>query len=110
MKTIARCLALLALATVSYAANIPLFNSGVDATGVPLAGGAADPHYDNLGTGLDARVITSPNGGWVDFNYAVLPSVSRWIWVNADASPSGTFTFRTTFDMTGLIPASAVIS
>lgn len=87
--------------------NIPgLFNTGVDAGGTPLVGGAADPHYTILETGLAARVFDPPHPAYS----AVSPS-SRWIWENNGGSPGNvTRTFQTSFDLTGLDPTTALVS
>lgn len=102
-----------ALATQSYAAPITLFNTGVDAAGNALVGGngVADPHYSifsstiaGVTTGGSAVTYTHPA-------YAPNSATSRWISHSANGSPgSGTTTFRTTFDLTGLDPSSALIT
>jgi hypothetical protein len=96
----------------SAAASITLFNTGVNASGTPLAGGSADPHWSIIaGPG-----ITTPQSGLVLNNqlaglYAQDPN-SRWIWVNADGSggSNSPYTFRTTFNLAGLDPTTAVIT
>jgi hypothetical protein len=95
----------------AQAAIIPLFNTGVDAAGVPLLGGAADPHWtivagDGVTTPFPAQVLTNPVG-----IYAVSP-VSRWVWAEADGQTGlrRNFTFRLTFDLSGLDPETAEIT
>jgi hypothetical protein len=105
MKTIVTCFVSVVLATSVHALNVSLFNTGVDSSATVLAGGSSDPHYNVLSPAGPAKVITSPNGSWLAND-----AVSKWIWVNADALPAGSFTFRTTFDMTGLDLLSAVIT
>jgi hypothetical protein len=104
-------IALLALAGPARADQIPIFNTGVDATGAPLPGGSADPHWSIVaGPGITgptpAEVVTTPS-----VFYAV-PANSQWIWVNADGSGSAgsPYTFRLTFDLTGLNASTATIS
>jgi len=96
-----------------------VFNTGVDANGVPLAGGSVDPHYtliksaDATLTGPDA-IVTSQiaEGLWV-----AQSDVSKWIAPSANqsypgASPcntAGTYAYRTTFDLTGYDPATLKI-
>jgi len=95
------------------AATISLFNTGVDSSGVPLAGGSNDPHW----TIISGPGITSPAPAVVVTNqipsglYAQNPD-SRWIWVNAsgDAGVGSPYTIRETFDLTGTIPSTATIS
>jgi hypothetical protein len=103
--------ALLVLAVPAGADQIPIFNTGVDATGAPLLGGSADPHWSvvagpDIISPAPAVVISNPNG-----LYAASAD-SRWIWVNADASGStgSPYTFRLTFDLTGLDISTATIS
>ena len=104
-------IALLSLATPSRADQIPIFNTGVDASGAPLSGGSADPHWSVV-AGPD---ITSPTPGEVLTNPSGLyasSADSQWIWVNADGSGStaSPYTFRLTFDLTGLNASTATIS
>ena len=102
---------LLALAGPARADQIPIFNTGVDASGAPLSGGSADPHWSIVaGPG-----ITSPTPGevlsYTNPFYAV-PADSQWIWVHADGSGAtgSPYTFRLTFDLTGLDAGTATIS
>jgi hypothetical protein len=94
-----------------------LFNTGVDASGNPLSGGAGvtDPHYTILsGPGTNIYPLNA-----VTFNccyFADQPSGtngnSRWISVNANGSNanSGSYDFETTFSLTGLDPSTASIT
>ena len=93
---------------------ITLFNTGVDNAGTPLGGAATDTHYQ-LVTSADplypapaqAIVVTSPHPLWVNANNAV----SRWVGANASAvGINGSYAYKTTFDLTGLDPLSALIS
>jgi len=90
-----------------------LFNTGVDASGQPLANGTVpDPHYRLVtvptGSSMNTRVI-DPSGGFPIGPYFVGSNLSRWIVANnpesgggaGDNSPMGTYVFRTTFDLTG---------
>jgi hypothetical protein len=103
--------ALLALARPARADQIPIFNTGADASGAPLSGGSADPHWSIVaGPG-----ITSPTPGevlsYTNPFYAV-PADSQWIWVHADGSGAtgSPYTFRLTFDLTDLDAGTATIS
>jgi hypothetical protein len=88
------------------AAVISVFGTGLSAGGTPLPGGSADPHYTVVETGTAARVLTSPHPLYVPNS-----STSLWIWENATGFPINvTRTFRTTFDLTGLDPSSAVLN
>lgn len=95
--------------------SIQLFNTGIDGSGGLLANTTIDPHYSVIaapnpyntaytGTGSDT---TGPMP-WLDDG----PS-SRWIGVTpwmAEWRPTGTYVFRTTFDLSGMIPSSATIN
>ncbi len=83
-----------------------LFNTGVDNAGNVLGDSVDDPHY---------TILSQPGGGSLtdvtvlDDDFPIPPWVanepdSRWIGPNAgDAvGPAGNYTYRTTFDLTGL--------
>jgi hypothetical protein len=93
------------------AGAISLFNTGVDSSGVPLAGGSDDPHWTIIsGPGITspapAVVVSNPPGLYAQ------NSDSRWIWVNAsgDAGVNSPYTIRETFNLTGENPSTAMIS
>jgi hypothetical protein len=106
----------LILAGTGRAATITtLFNTGVDAAGVPRANNASELHYSlfSVPSGTTTvRVATAingfPIGPWLGDD-----SISAWIGPASDGSlngPSGNYTYRTTFDLTGFIPSSASIT
>jgi hypothetical protein len=77
-----------------------------------------DPHYsliesadESYPAGLGAIVANPPAGAWLSNTVT-----SRWISPSANQSqsdggnPVGTYTYRTTFDLTGLDPGSASIT
>ncbi|HEY1187137.1 MAG TPA: hypothetical protein VGE74_05735 [Gemmata sp.] len=110
-----RRLGLEALEAREVPAAFGLFETGVDAAGVPLSAETADPHYTLTGSGLSAggsRVIADdgfPIGPWVGND-----SDSRWIVPagldgDGNAAP-GTYVYRTTVDVTGYDPSSITIS
>jgi hypothetical protein len=96
---------------------ILIFDTGVNGSGTPLADGTiGDPHYSLTsvpgGSTTAIRVRTSAGGfpvpPWLGDN-----STSAWIGPNndtADDGPVGSYTYRTTFDLTGLNPATANLS
>jgi len=90
----------------SFGVTIPgIFNTGVDNTGTVLASGA-DPHYDVVSTGADAQLVTSPPvPPWLANSAS-----SKWIWNTAAGDAVGTFTFRISFDLSGLDPSTASIA
>lgn len=98
------------------AAAITLFNTGVDGSGTPFPHGTVgDPHYSLIsvpGGTTDTRVITSA-GGFPIGPYIGDNSTSAWIGPNNDDDvngPGGAYVYRTTFDLTGLDPTTAVIA
>jgi len=101
-----------------------LFNTGVNGSGVALPDSwIPDPHYQMItvpgGANTATRVIHVP-GGFPADNYFDPSSTtytgSRWILAvnpsaqpDEDGMPGGNYTFRTTFDLTGLDPSTARI-
>jgi hypothetical protein len=109
--------AVLVPAAVSHAGPITtLYNTGVDASGTPLADGTiGDPHYSLIsvpsGT-TDIRVRTSV-GGYPIPPYVGDDSLSAWIGPNNDSmldGPVGQYDYRTTFNLAGFNPATASIT
>jgi uncharacterized protein (TIGR03437 family) len=94
--------------------TIALFNTGVQSAGVLAADGSIDSHYkligsaDSLYPGPNAYVGI-PAFSWI--TNAASP-VSKWISPRADGGNNsvGNYTYRTTFDLTGLNPATASIT
>lgn len=104
----------------AQAAPIPrLYNTGVDDNGAPLPNATADPHYrliesaDPAYPGPDTFTLeggwpVAPAGPWIAES-----AVSRWIapWARqSTGNAPGSYTFRTTFDLTGFDPAKAKIT
>jgi hypothetical protein len=85
-----------------------LFNTGVDETGAVLPNDTiGDPHYSIIsapaGSTTETRIITS-EGGFPIGPYIGDNTSSRWIVPNNVGYlnvPIGTYTYRTTFDLTG---------
>ena len=106
--------AVVALAGAAHASPILIFNTGVDTLGNPLANGAGDPHYVLMAVpsgSMAIQVRTSaggfPVGPWIGDD-----SLSAWIRPNNPAPPNdpgGTYDYQTTFDLTGLNPATALL-
>lgn len=101
-----------AVGSATSAASIPgLFATGVDGTGTPLAVGSVDPHW----------VLTSTDPGFPGPN-AIVPTLSgswtpntttsTWISVASNDRGNGgfTYTYSTTFSLTGFAPPTATIS
>jgi len=103
------CLAIVAgacLGAQSAQASLAIFNTGVDGSSTPLAGGSSDPHYTL--DGQPAVVLSNGNLWW----QWPEPGTAKWIY-NTDEFDSlirGYHVFQTTFDLTGYNPASAAIT
>jgi hypothetical protein len=108
--------ALLALVSAAYAGPINIFNTGVDASGNPLPDGTiGDPHYvlTSVPGGTSAIRVRTSVGGFPIPPYIGDDAISAWIGPNNDSAidgPLGTFIYRTTFDLTGLNPATASLT
>lgn len=115
----ARVLSFLATG-LALSAPIPkLYNTGVDDAGNPLPDATVDPHYTLIESPDDE--YPGPNTFTLEPGWPVAPAgpwiadsaVSRWIAPRARQSvgnAAGTYTFRTTFDLTGFDPAKARIT
>jgi hypothetical protein len=100
--------------TVAHAVPIlTLFNTGVNAAGVPLADNSVDPHYTVSGpfAGPNAYATTSaagyPVGPWIGDS-----ATSAWLAPSMDTNGlfGGVFTYTTTFNLAGLSSLSALIT
>lgn len=88
----------------AFAAPISIFNTGVNAAGVGLGGvalGGSDSHYS---TALATAPIVVSNPAYVANN-----ATSQWIWASR-VEGFQTYTFTTTFDLTGLDATTAVLN
>jgi len=124
MKTLeplfAQCTRIVLLAASVHclqAGPIPkLFNTGVDDSGALLAASQVDPHY-TITTSADPN-FPGPDAFTLEPGYPVPPWIaegpnSRWIAPQASQATGnapGIYTFTTTFDLTGLDPATAQIT
>ena len=101
--------ALVALATASQGAPIPVYNTGVNGAGVSLPGGSQDPHWSVDVNSGPAIVLSSGNlatGVWTADDAA-----SSWISRTDAISPGpAPYTFSETFSLAGLDPLSAVLA
>jgi hypothetical protein len=93
---------------------IPIFNTGVDGSGTVLPDGTlGDPHYTlmTVPSGSTAIQVRTSAGGFPIGPWIGDDSLSAWIRPNNPGSndPGGTFDYQTTFDLTGLNPATAVL-
>lgn len=108
-------IALAVLPATAAVVTIQLFNTGVDSAGGLLPNATVDPHYAVIsapspyntaytGDGVDTLggmpwLDDGPNSRWI----GVTPWMAEW-------RPTGTYVFRTTFDLSGMIPSSASIN
>ena len=97
----------------SLAASISgLFNTGTNASNVALAGGdgVSDSHYviqSSTSPGFAGQQAVT----YVHPAYAANDANSRWISLSSSGSPgSNITTYRTTFDLSGLDPLTAMIT
>lgn len=115
--TLAATALIAALAGTVHAESIAVFGTGVDDNGVTVVYGSQDPHYQFIeipaGQGAVPRpaIVAAPHP-----NYLVGDALgtvgTRWVATSAAASasvPGGRFVYRTTFDLTGLDPSTALI-
>jgi len=106
----------MSMSTITEAAPITLFNTGVDAGNVVITpgGGATDPHW-NITNSPDP-VFTAPGPAIVQANNAAWlanDATSSWISVvdSGDTDVAGgTYLYETTFDLTGLDETTAEIT
>ncbi len=92
-----------------------LFSSGIDSNNFALAAGFADPHYVLTASAYStppppniAATVTANHPNWL-----VNDAASSWIGAISQGSvsvPQGAYSFRTTFDLTGFIAATAQIN
>jgi hypothetical protein len=87
-----------------------LFNTGVDASNVVLVQGSVDPHWtlavspDTTNPGPNAYLMKLGGG------YAANTAVSAWIGPRTTGSATaGLYTYRLSFDLTGLNPQGVVL-
>lgn len=84
-----------------------LYNSGVDNAGAPLAAGKPDPHYLDVASSK-AVIAMTPHSAWLGDD-----GVSRFVGFTGsglDNAPAGSFTFRTTFDLSDYLADTAVVN
>ena len=105
------------------AAAIPVFNTGVNGSGTPLADASADPHYTLTlnpqgGTGpfvTDESGYPFINPAHPNTTWAADTAISKWItpqtsYITQSSDVAGNYTYETKFSLTGLDPATAIIN
>jgi hypothetical protein len=130
---LAACLLIVAVVPVQAATIDTLFNTGVDAAGNILASGV-DPHYTISqvyyapydGTNYDPLVPPASSGSYINSTVPAYIANPGWAWVPTSTTSSwiayasngygssmfntGVYFYQTTFDLTGLDPATVQIS
>jgi hypothetical protein len=102
-----------ASALSAFATSFVVFGTGVDSSGNVLPGGSSDPNYTVTGPGVvgtQQAVVYSPANLW--FQWVPNDANSAWIGFkdSSNTSPYGTYTFTTTFDLTGYDPLTASLT
>ena len=89
-----------------------LFNTGVSGSGAALGDNAVDPHYSiTAGPVTGNALVHNSAGGFPVPPWMPDQPFSSWISPTANTSAAGgTYTYRTTFDLTGLDPTTARIT
>jgi hypothetical protein len=113
-RSIVVACAVFALAFAAHANPILIYNTGVDAAGLPVANGTiGDLHYvlTSVPGGTSELIAITSVGGFPIPPWVGDDSISTWIRPNNSlvTDPEGMYDFRTTFNMTGLDLASAVL-
>jgi hypothetical protein len=121
MRSMVMCFWVLVLVIAGFgqaqASAIPgLFNTGVNASGTPLPDGTLnDLHYSLVSVpgGTTTTLIRTSAGGYPIPPYIGDDSLSAWIGPNNDHildGPVGTYDYRISFDLTGFVPSTAMIT
>ncbi len=98
----------------AHAEPITIFGTGVDSLGNLLTPGTIDPHY-HLAM-YPGQVGDAPANAYVlnvSSTYNLSGTDSRWIsWssVFTNATPGGLWIYRTTFDLAGFDPSTAILT
>jgi len=98
--------------------HFALFNTGVSNSSALLPGGATDPHYALIKSADPsfpgpAAIVVNPTGGYPIPPWMSDGPLSEWIALSANEDTidtSGLYVYRTTFNLTGLYPGTAVIT
>lgn len=103
----------------AYADDIGVFGTGVDASGAVLLPGRPDPHFTVV-VAPAATGFSTPGAAVVAVGHpAYVPNDpagsigSSWIGITSNlgnSTATGDYVFRTTFDLTGLDPATAQLT
>lgn len=107
--------ALLLAGTAPAATILRIYDTGVDAAGHALGGGngTTDSHYQIVGGTSRAAIVGRQAKTFDEFGY-FMPDTAGSRAINATGNGTGddnsTIVFRTTFDLTGYAPGSAMLS
>jgi PEP-CTERM motif len=98
---------------LNLAAQVGLYATGTDAIGSPLPGGALDSHYtvapESASPPYIQAAVLSFDNYWGDWASS---TTGKWLYTSdsADDGSRGWYVFRTSFDLTGLDPATVSVS
>src|SRR5205823_1873549 len=88
-----------------------LFDTGVDGSSMPLAVGSVDPHWTLTSTD---PAFPGPNAIVPNRSNSWTPNTATSTWISVQTNNKGnggqTYTYSTTFDLTGFDPTTATIS
>lgn len=115
LVSIAKSAAFLVCAATLWATPITIYNTGLDNLGALLPQGSIDPHYALLISGDPAFPGPSAIVSSIPPVYVPNSSTSQWISpgpdnMQLDHFGVGSYTYQTTFDLTGLDASTAVLS
>ena len=100
----------------SQLVNVPgVYGTGVASPGVLIAEGSVDPHYTIVSgpvTGATYVVNSATMPSTPPFNWNANGPTSSWISFSSTSTSSsvGAYVYRTTFDLTGFLPETAVLT
>ena len=90
-----------------------LFNTGVDASGIPLPNGSiGDPHYNLVSVpGGTTNTLVCSSSATCPSSYLGPNSSSAWIGPNKNGlwGPEGLYDYKTTFNLSGFDPSTTKI-
>lgn len=111
-RTLLASAILLALVAPTQAAPIPIFNTGVDDSGIPRADNAAETHYSLIAPSptTGTPFVTTSTGGFPVPPWLADSTISAWIAPTASTDDAtGAYTYHTTFDLTGFDETTAIL-
>lgn len=108
--------AILAIANIAaFSAAIPVFNTGVNNSGGLLPNTTVDSHYSLIAAPSPYNTAYTGRGNEMALGLPWLTEGPTSRWVNPSSwlgewMPTGTYTYRTTFSLSGLNPGTASLN